>query len=353
MTDLPTLPADQLSVVVFGPGFGESIVLCAPPGEWLVVDSLTDRKGRPSSTPGARLLAAHDASPKAVLLTHPHDDHSAGFDQYIDQWPEAMVGCLPFHFTERRDRLTDQDAERALRSGHAEHALAAVLDAWERFPNRVWRVDPLSRMNLGEAVLTVVGPDDRAIDAALGGRRVDPNDLSTPLAVEWESVRLILGADLPARGWERFDSRHPEIAAGDHVALKVPHHGSRAAQPALLGHPDDARTRTWLATPWRLGGGRLPRFEDGEGMDLLLSRVDEVALTALPYALDAHRRGPTATRQEINELIERRRFGGDDIVLTYESPAPSSQDSWIALSYSRSGELTAADSGSAAITVCR
>jgi len=191
VTDLPTLPTDKLSVVVFGPGFGESIALCAPPGEWLVVDSLIDRKGRLSSNPCARLLAAHGASPKAVLLTHPHDDHAAGFDQYIDEWPDAIIGCLPFHFTERRDRLTDQDAERAVRSGHAEHALAAVLDVWDRSPDRAWRVDPLSRTNLGEAAITVIGPDDRAIDAAIGGRRVDPNDLSTPLAVEWKSVRLL------------------------------------------------------------------------------------------------------------------------------------------------------------------
>ncbi|HMJ02807.1 MAG TPA: MBL fold metallo-hydrolase, partial [Conexibacter sp.] len=77
MTGLPSLPLGRLSLTVFGPGFGESSMIGVPHGEWIVLDSLIDPST--GANPALELLREHDARPTIVVLTHPHDDHAAGF----------------------------------------------------------------------------------------------------------------------------------------------------------------------------------------------------------------------------------------------------------------------------------
>lgn len=348
MSALPRLPADGLSLVVFGPGFGESIVVRAPPDDWLVVDSMRDRPTR--RNPAAELLAEHDATASAIALTHPHEDHADGFATLIERWPSAKVGLLPEHILHDEDRLSDPDLERALRGGKAEHAMAAALDAWEREPRRRWPLQPQSSLQLGEATVTVLGPSTRAIERARSGSTVHPNALSGPMSVEWKQTRLILGADLPANEWQQLAQGKAAPGPGEHNALKVPHHGSRSAQPQLLAEPADGRGRSWILTPWKLGSGTLPRFDDDEGMALILSRVAQAHLTSLPVAL-SRSQTQTATRTEILEGMQRERFGDDTMVLAYDAAPVSAEGAWVLLSYDASGELAAPSFGDASLTI--
>ncbi len=351
MSELPQLSADQLSVVVFGPGFGESIVVHAPPGAWLVIDSLIDREG--STNPAIRLLDKHEAEPSALLLTHPHGDHAAGFDGFLDRWEDAKVGYLREHVSTSKDRLSEPDFEQSLRSGLAEHAVSAILDVWERFPDRKWDPIPGSSFSLGEATVTVLGPSKRAIQRAKNAHKVDPNALSGPLAIEWNGTRIVLGADLPASEWQRIVKDLPHIAPGDHHALKVPHHGSRTAQAALLADPPDGRERFWALSPWKLGGGTLPRFEDDEGIDLLLGRVEQLHLTSLPFQTSLKPSRKPTRRSEVLDSINRSRFGDDDMVLLNQARPVTSEDAWVAVSYTANGALDAHVSGAASVTVCQ
>jgi glyoxylase-like metal-dependent hydrolase (beta-lactamase superfamily II) len=127
----------------------------APPGEWLIVDSLVDSADSSpvgpanSANPAIRLLHEHRAEPAALLLTHPHEDHAAGFDAFIERWTNAKIGYLGERMSSSGDRLTAPDFEQSLRSGLAEHAVSAIRDAWERFPNRKWDLLPGSTIDLG------------------------------------------------------------------------------------------------------------------------------------------------------------------------------------------------------------
>ncbi|MGO9249156.1 MAG: MBL fold metallo-hydrolase [Solirubrobacteraceae bacterium] len=359
MSELPELPPDQLSVVVFGPGFGESIVVHAPPGEWLIVDSLEDPVASSpvdpanSTNPAIRFLHEHQAEPSALLLTHPHEDHAAGFDAFIERWTNAKIGYLSEHMSPSGDRLTAPDFEKSLRSGLAEHAVSAILDTWERFPNRKWDLLPGSTIDLGQAVVTVLGPSKRALRRAGAGKSVDANTLSVPLAIDWCGTRIVLGADLPATEWQQIVKDLPHANPGDHHALKVPHHGSKAAQDELLAHPSDGRERCWVLSPWKLAGGTLPRFEEDEGVDLMLRRVPEIHLTSLPLATSLRSGAKRASRAQIADATTRSRFGADDMVLLTHSTPVTSEDAWVAVSYSADGALDARSAGSASLTVYR
>jgi len=362
VNELLPLPADQLSVVVFGPGFGEGILVRAPPGEWLIVDSLLDPTGSDSAhpaesaNPAIRLLHEHRAEPAALLLTHPHEDHAAGFDVLVERWPEAKLGYLDEGSRQDGDRLTDPDVERSLRSGLAEHAVAAIHDAWERFPDRKWDLLPGSKIGLGQATVTVLGPSKRAIKRAATdaskGRRIDFNTLSVPLAIDWCGTRVVLGADLPAIEWQQIIKDVAGANPGDHHALKIPHHGSKAAQPELLADPPDGRDRCWVLSPWKLAGGALPRFEDGEGIDLMLKRVPEVHLTALPFESSLPPGTTRASRAQVVDATSRSRFGDEDMVLLRHSAPVTSREGWVALSYAANGALATSTRGAASLTVC-
>jgi len=85
-----------------------------------------------------------------------------------------------------------------------------------------------------------------------------------------------------------------------HAAMKVPHHGSREAIHPSYADGDPGRF--WVITPFYLQ--RLPRHEDAnsrgeqEGLRQVLSFVDRVHLTALPFRHDKETDEPVITTRQ-------------------------------------------------------
>lgn len=84
---------DQIEVCVFGPNFGECIVLHLGDGNWAIVDSCVYG---PSKEPSALLyLQALGIAPataiKVILATHWHDDHCKGISQVVEAAPDASL----------------------------------------------------------------------------------------------------------------------------------------------------------------------------------------------------------------------------------------------------------------------
>src|SRR4051794_3435856 len=91
------LAGNRLHVVVFGPGYGESIAVHIPDGGWLVCDSLRGRGRASNFVPALELLAQRQESVAALILTHPHDDHVAGFDRLVSRLARGPVGVVGLH----------------------------------------------------------------------------------------------------------------------------------------------------------------------------------------------------------------------------------------------------------------
>jgi len=84
---LSELKKDAVNVVVFGPGFGESIVLYVPNLGWGVIDSCTYKKKNVTINPALEFLKSlHVSSLAFVVLTHPHRDHFQGLGLIIDHF---------------------------------------------------------------------------------------------------------------------------------------------------------------------------------------------------------------------------------------------------------------------------
>jgi hypothetical protein len=281
----PALRDDLLYVMVFGPGFGEAVVLRIPGEHWVLIAScLIERE-----CPSLQLLDLAGADWSYALLTHPHFDHIRGFDRILDRRRAGVVGCADPRVEDWRDWFDLLDAEELLDLSLLEQVMAAIHTIWSSDADTRWLLRRGDSKPVGIARITVLHPD-----VALASRRPHPgpNRLSAAMLVEWEQVRVLLGADVEQAEWDTIAGVYADL--GTHHALKIPHHGSRGAV-----HPSYAtgsRDRFWIVTPWNRKRG-LPRFEAGQGVHLLLQSISRLRLTGLPVAYESQGAVPAeATR---------------------------------------------------------
>src|SRR5215813_8685763 len=87
---------NQVEVDLFGPGYGESILVHLGANRWLIVDSCTEvAGGKPAALEYLDRIGV-DASTSVLYLvaTHWHDDHVSGFAAQVERCKAARV-----HFT--------------------------------------------------------------------------------------------------------------------------------------------------------------------------------------------------------------------------------------------------------------
>src|SRR6187399_53781 len=70
-------PADSdIEVSIFGPGFGECIIVHIGGGRWIVIDSCVDRsRGIPACLGYFQDIGVDPLTVELILVTHWHDDH--------------------------------------------------------------------------------------------------------------------------------------------------------------------------------------------------------------------------------------------------------------------------------------
>lgn len=96
MTENPkTAPqGEEIEVSLFGPGFGECILVHVGAGRWLIVDSCVDRaKHRPVALAYFDEIGVSPSSVEIVLATHWHDDHVAAIDEVVSACTTAQFWC--------------------------------------------------------------------------------------------------------------------------------------------------------------------------------------------------------------------------------------------------------------------
>jgi hypothetical protein len=325
-----------LHLVVFGPGFGESIALRIPPGRWLIVDSLRRQDVGTDFNRALELLRLHAARPAAIALTHPHADHGQGFLQLLDaRETESPVGCaLPF-LTPPPQRRRSSDAATARDTGTVQAVLNRIADLWRREPASRWVLGAGNKVGVGDGVVqTLHPPRDEPV-------RRDLNRSSSPMLVRWQACDVLLGADLTRPGWRLIESKS-KLAARLPAAnvLKASHHGSRNAQHRVAIGVPPAVDRPVIVTPFNKGH-QLPNYADDHGIEQLLRCNAAVGVTSVAAQVRG-RRTPRA------QMLPPREHFGNDLVLSYEGPTTPPANAWIAVSLSADGQIAQAGWGDAA-----
>jgi hypothetical protein len=281
------LHPEHLYLFIFGPGFGESILIRVPPDHWILIDSC-----RIAHRPAAfHVFERYPGRKTCAVLTHCHRDHYPGFCDVLDEGDWSHIGCSDLRVEHLASIGESADPEER-QAGELEHLLATIRRNWEFRPTSRWWTWRSSSRLVGEAQLLSLHPEESAVRK---DRRSPPNDLSTAILLEWKATRLLLGADVEHLHWTPICTEFG--ALGNHAAMKIPHHASLEAlhEGILAGTPG----RAWIVTPYNRGR-RLPRFEDDQGLARLLRCENQVHLTGLPYAHDRQMDAPCrATRTEL------------------------------------------------------
>jgi glyoxylase-like metal-dependent hydrolase (beta-lactamase superfamily II) len=133
--ELVALDRSRLHVFVAGPGQGEAVAIALPVKGWVLVDSCRaahERNGTdlPLVSIVRRFRNADDPV-EALILTHPHRDHSDGFAELVDTVKPGRIGIvgLPAPCRNLLDEADEWIASQARTTGIDRARLGAVKGA--------------------------------------------------------------------------------------------------------------------------------------------------------------------------------------------------------------------------------
>jgi hypothetical protein len=281
---------DELEVSIFGPGFGESVVVHLGQGQWMVVDSCQTVGGR--EPVAAQYLSAIgvDLAKDVILLvaTHWHDDHIRRISQLLSYaeaasfYASAALTAPEFLALLDREDLSDSkftngvqelqrvntilvDRDQTIGKAGADRRIyqnddGLVSGIWTLSPSDAEQARALTHFG---TLLPKPGVGMSRVPAEL------PNDSSVVVYLETVAGPILLGADLEhlpeagTRGWHAIvDS--PNRPTERAVLYKVAHHGSitgeceRVWDGLIVPFPQS------VLTPWERGNSErhLPRASD-------------------------------------------------------------------------------------------
>ena len=287
---LRPLAPELLYLFVLGPGYGESVLIRIPPDTWIVIDSFRVDGLAAACT----VLEEYSASANFVVLTHPDQDHVAGFIDLIEQSDDSVIGAInPW----RDNNLPKpNDAIAAIFGTDAKRTFDRIFTEWSDKPARRWQTTRGSVQDLPNGTIESLHPV--APTPMTANAWNNKNDLSSAMWLEWHDVRLLLGADVTNKTqcWDDISANYPGLA--NHSALKVPHHGSDNGLHASFG--TGGRDRNWVITPYSRGE-KLPSFKSSKGIEICLGFVDEVGLTSMHTRHGMEHEAPYHTTRSLIE----------------------------------------------------
>lgn len=320
---------DEVEVTIFGPGYGECIVIHLGGGKWVVIDSCIDSDTtEPAALSYLRSIGYHPPDAvKMVIATHWHDDHICGMAEIVRVCRDARFCCSSaFTKTEFQSLLEALNGLCHTVSGSGAHELYRVsvnLELTERImrianANKlILRVPAADTVHGLEAVVHSLSPSDDQMRRFIAGlaplilsarnarraRDQSPNHLTVVTWIEIGSLKILCGGDLeetgsPQTGWSAIvaSAERPPGRAG---IFKVPHHGSETAHLDEVWKEMLVANPFALIAPWTLAGANLPTSDDLERLTGLSERV---FLTAMAQSPKSAKRFPPAVARQLREM---------------------------------------------------
>jgi hypothetical protein len=303
---------DQIEVSVFGPNYGECIVIHLGNDNWIIVDSCLHEE-EPVAIAYLRTLGVNvQTAIKAVIATHWHDDHCKGLSQVLTAAPTATVWIASaltdrefFRFVARMGKNKTAVAGTKLaefsaiiREIEARHRAGLLNFGFANAHTSIFKLDGAASghgLSCDVAALSPAHGDILNFLARIAANMPSarqtkravpspsPNDVSVATLVSIGPASILLGADLENSGranagWEAVIGAHRTQQFGPKASLyKIPHHGSETAHNADVWGELLTANPLAVLTPWRMAGRRLPT---ADGARSILAWSENVHATA-------------------------------------------------------------------------
>ena len=330
---------EELEVSVFGPGYGECVLIHVGHGVWLVVDSCIDPRTNRSAPLGyLESIGFNPASAiDLVVASHWHADHVRGLHELYTVASAAKFSCasalagkefvsLAKIYSEGAGKIPVGPEElykclttlrhRAKETGKSHHR-------WAITDRLLWQSSESSKLKVK---LTALSPSDEMftrmqqmmlnyvtlLKKGYSEPRLIagcPNDVAVALLLEVNGRQILLGSDLeqeanPSVGWSAVLVSEA-VKESKCCMFKVAHHGSAS------GHNDQVWDKLLeqepiaLLTPFRHGKLRIPTQTDRER---ILRRTGRAFISADPNASAKLPKKGTKVQALIDSTVHDRRL---------------------------------------------
>lgn len=306
LKSLPPAP-DEVEVSLFGPGYGECVLIHPGDGHWLIIDSCIDSKtSQPSAIQYLKSISVDPSqSVRQVIATHWHDDHVKGLAKVFGECQSADFVCSEALRTDEFLQLVMAHSDRfmslsGLTSGMDEFR-ETLNEAKKRNIHRqvikfavadrcIWK------SSIGaygsECTVHALSPSDAALihsklqiaellpkvkETKKRTPALLPNRAAVALWFSRGSLNILLGSDLEEEGqvtlgWSAVVTSQSR-PAGKAAIFKVPHHGSETSHnDAIWSELLDSQPVAVL-TPYKKGSFTLPTVADVERICSLTKRA--------------------------------------------------------------------------------
>jgi hypothetical protein len=287
--------ADEIEISLFGPGYGESIVIHIGNNQWILVDSCMNphtRKPAALSYLGDLKIDVGRAV-RLIVATHWHDDHIRGLSATLRQCTSAklvisaalseenFLSLVALYseiaepgLNEFVEILKILDKRKASRSTIAAPVLAIAdrlvdrhsieLDLDSTIEVQVHSLSP-SDASVLKALLSFAELMPSENTNPLRIPSISPNHASVVLWVKLGNNQLLLGADLqtatdPTVGWTAILGSIAVLGKAE--IFKVAHHGSQNAHESGVWSQLLVDNPFAILTPFRRGDVLLPTHAD-------------------------------------------------------------------------------------------
>jgi beta-lactamase superfamily II metal-dependent hydrolase len=254
--NLAAAPAnEEAEISVFGPGYGESVLVHLGFGDWLIVDSCVDKtRKNPAPITYLRSIGIDPSTAvKIIIASHWHDDHVRGLASIFEECTSAQFCCsvslnniefLTLVGAEKysiESRVQEFGKILKLIQARKEGRSQSAGPEWAIENKRVWQrtaqpmpVEIFSLSPSSGAVTLALRQFAQLLPQTDQPKRqaiaVRPNHAAVVLWVKIGDLSVVLGSDLeetedPSTGWSVIvDSKaRPN---GKAYVFKIPHHGS-------------------------------------------------------------------------------------------------------------------------------
>ncbi|MFH0775548.1 MAG: MBL fold metallo-hydrolase [bacterium] len=291
----------EIEVSVFGPGYGESILLHVGNNDWLVIDSCIDLSSKtPLALNYLRQIGVDPSKAvKLIVATHWHDDHIRGLGCIVKECKSATFVCAEALTSREFLTLVEaygtrsmmesssgvkefyeiiqvlkgrRESQRTRAIPYLKFACADKLlwrkeatDSGLQYPCSLYALSPsdatsfLSKLEIAKLLPHEKAPKRRILTQP-------PNYVAVVLLVEIGNIIILLGSDLeettdPETGWSVIvNSRtRPQEKAS---LFKIPHHGSETAEQSQVWTEMLIKDPVTVLTPCIRGSVSIPTSND-------------------------------------------------------------------------------------------
>lgn len=235
---------NELELVVFGRGYGESILFKYADSEYMVIDSfINPQTNNPIVIDYLNAIKIPSSDIHKVVITHWHQDHIAGISEIINNaFKDVKIILNPMV---RDSEFLDFLSISKKQQQESTKEFVKVFDYIEKYgpTNLVLASNNKLLLDTNDVNVKALSPQDsevwnyirglqeQLLEKGVGYDIPDNNELSVVLLLKYDNNGVLLGSDLedkkePNCAWNGIVQKYNDIKSR---IFKVPHHGSENA----------------------------------------------------------------------------------------------------------------------------